>query len=264
MGNEKLKNILSVMIKKWTYSFWILLLLLGILFIFISKPHELMEAGLWILWVSPYFIPAFTTKDKKYWMITGIVILGLFVISLLGNYLGQGISEETVLYKGLTYVKNLYALAIFVLALICRKEIITISSYVHSDEYRFEHGLKEKEKKKEEIQKMRARNQVSTDAVEKTEKIQSSKTIETGIKKVDINNCSQEDFLTLPGMSLILAKKAVENREEQGMYQSLDDFVQRNNIKPHFMLQMQEMIEIGTGLDEQENPVVKKGRALDL
>lgn len=82
--------------------------------------------------------------------------------------------------------------------------------------------------------------------------------------KLDINKCSEDEFLTLPGMSLIAAKRAVELRETQGDYQSVDDFVARNAIKPHFMVQMQDLIMVIEKKGEQTSTPPRRSRALDL
>lgn len=86
----------------------------------------------------------------------------------------------------------------------------------------------------------------------------------TKAENIDINRCSESEFMTLPGMSLITAKKAVENREKNGDYESLDDFVVRNNIKPHFMIQMESKIYVATTKKISTSNNEKKGRVLDL
>ena len=85
-----------------------------------------------------------------------------------------------------------------------------------------------------------------------------------GILMFAFVSCSEEEFVLLPGMSLASAKAAVENREENGAYLSLDDFVQRNRIKPHFMLQMEPIIVIGDMPEKKDKPSNSKGRTLDL
>lgn len=83
-------------------------------------------------------------------------------------------------------------------------------------------------------------------------------------EKLDINTCSEEDFLTLPGMSLSLAKRAVEIRDTQGEYRSVDDFVARNGIKPHFMVQMESRVYVKEKVEKKTSESPKRGRMLDL
>ena len=82
-------------------------------------------------------------------------------------------------------------------------------------------------------------------------------------EKLDINLCSEDDFLSLPGMSLLSAKRAVELRETQGDYKSIDDFVARNAIKPHFMVRMESMIMV-TEKQVKNAETPRRGRMLDL
>ena len=82
-------------------------------------------------------------------------------------------------------------------------------------------------------------------------------------EKLDINLCSEDDFLSLPGMSLLSAKRAVELRETQGDYKSIDDFVARNAIKPHFMVRMESMIMV-TEKQVKNVETPRRGRMLDL
>ena len=88
--------------------------------------------------------------------------------------------------------------------------------------------------------------------------------VQSAPAKLDINRCTEDDFLTLPGMSLISAKRAVELRETQGDYQSVDDFVARNAIKPHFMVQMLDLIMVVEKKGEQTSIPPRRSRTLDL
>lgn len=55
---------------------------------------------------------------------------------------------------------------------------------------------------------------------------------------VDINRCTQDALLTLPGVGVAQAKHAVEYREMRGGFKSLDEFVEVLQIKPHFAVQI--------------------------
>lgn len=82
--------------------------------------------------------------------------------------------------------------------------------------------------------------------------------------KIDVNQCNEADFITLPGMSLVSAKRAVENREQNGDYESFDDFVARNGIKPHFMIQMESLVLVKKNSEDRISNTPKRGRMLDL
>ena len=55
---------------------------------------------------------------------------------------------------------------------------------------------------------------------------------------VDINRCTQSELMTLPGIGVVQAKKAMEYREQNGGFRSLDEFVEVLQIKPHFAVQI--------------------------
>ena len=257
MDAHKKKSIAKAVVGNILYSSWILLLGIGILFLLITQPNELLVAGLCMFWVSPYFIPAITTKDKKYWITAGVVLLLMLTLGVCGMYIGP---ETGTPYQILDLIKNVYILGLLIYALANRKEIVTISNYVHSDEYRYAKGMKEKEKKKDAIHAMLKRNNSDATPMKEEKK---EPLVTQNTDKIDINTCTEKDYLRLPGMNIAAAKKAIQNRMEHGAYLSVDDFVQRNQIKPHFMIQMEPMINVGE-IQVEENRNVKKGRMLDL
>ena len=55
---------------------------------------------------------------------------------------------------------------------------------------------------------------------------------------LDLNACSEEELRTLPGISLVEAKKAVEYRASHGGFASVDEFIDVLGIKPHFAVQI--------------------------
>lgn len=69
------------------------------------------------------------------------------------------------------------------------------------------------------------------------------------IKRVDINNCSEQDLTELPGISVIMAKKAVKKREEIGGFKDVEDFFTFLQIKPH----MQENLVCLITVNEMKN-----------
>ena len=58
------------------------------------------------------------------------------------------------------------------------------------------------------------------------------------VAPVDINRCTQSELMTLPGIGVAQAKKAMEYRERSGGFRSLDEFVDVLQIKPHFAVQI--------------------------
>lgn len=86
--------------------------------------------------------------------------------------------------------------------------------------------------------------------------------------KIDINRCTADDLLALPGMSPAAAAAAVESRTTQGPYLSEDDFIQRNSIKPHFAVKILPQIQVSApaapAAAEAQDKHPAKRRSLDL
>lgn len=82
---------------------------------------------------------------------------------------------------------------------------------------------------------------------------------------IDINSCTVEDIANLPGVSLILAKKAVNYRQENNGFKSIDEFYGVVGLKPHFIAQVEGSIVCNT-MTRTEKPTngSQAGRQLDL
>jgi len=61
-------------------------------------------------------------------------------------------------------------------------------------------------------------------------------------KKVDINNCSENEMQELPGVSVIMAKKALKRREEIGGFKSVQEFFDFLKIKPNLQEQLNDLV----------------------
>lgn len=86
--------------------------------------------------------------------------------------------------------------------------------------------------------------------------------------KIDVNRCTADDLLVLPGMSPAAAAAAVESRTAQGPYLSEDDFIRRNSIKPHFAVKILPQIQVSApaapAAAEVQDKHPAKRRSLDL
>lgn len=69
---------------------------------------------------------------------------------------------------------------------------------------------------------------------------------------IDINQCSQEDFLEIPSINIIIAKKLIDYREDKGGFRSIDEFIQTANIKPHMIERIKSMITCGIYIVPEE------------
>ena len=81
---------------------------------------------------------------------------------------------------------------------------------------------------------------------------------------IDINSCGESDFVSLPGVSIVMAKRAIQYREEHNGFSSKEEFFDTIQLKPHFIVQIQEMVECkplkNQTIPNDEGP----GRKLDL
>nr|WP_242843921.1 helix-hairpin-helix domain-containing protein [Clostridium botulinum] len=59
---------------------------------------------------------------------------------------------------------------------------------------------------------------------------------------LDINSCNELELSRLPGMGLILAKKAVNLRNSKNGFDSVDEFIEMVGVKPHFVDTVKSMI----------------------
>lgn len=62
------------------------------------------------------------------------------------------------------------------------------------------------------------------------------------IEKLDINNCSEIELTELPGISIVMAKKAIKRRDEIGGFKTIEDFFMFMKLKPHMENQLRELI----------------------
>ncbi len=56
--------------------------------------------------------------------------------------------------------------------------------------------------------------------------------------KINLNTCTQEEMMRLPGISVAMAMRAIQHREETGGFATVDDFVDFLGLKPHFAVQV--------------------------
>lgn len=63
-------------------------------------------------------------------------------------------------------------------------------------------------------------------------------------QKLDINNCSEIELTALPGISIVMAKKAIKKREEIGGFKNVEEFFVFMKLKPHMESQLREKITV--------------------
>lgn len=61
-------------------------------------------------------------------------------------------------------------------------------------------------------------------------------------EKLDVNNASEVELTALPGVSIVMAKKLINKREEIGGFKSVNDVCIFLKLKPHMQVQLEELI----------------------
>lgn len=82
-------------------------------------------------------------------------------------------------------------------------------------------------------------------------------------QKIDLNICSEQDLASLPGVGIVLAKKAVEMRVQIGGFSSVQDFNQRLGLMPHFAVQIENLASAAPIAPQTPSPE-NKGRVIDI
>lgn len=79
-------------------------------------------------------------------------------------------------------------------------------------------------------------------------KIPETKSEQDAVKKeaelIDINNASEKDLKDLPGISAIMAKKAIKRREDIGGFKTIEEFFEYLRIKPNMQQNLLPLITL--------------------
>ena len=83
-------------------------------------------------------------------------------------------------------------------------------------------------------------------------------------ERINLNAATEQELANLPGISIALAKRAVELREQNGSFSSVHDFNQRVGLKPHHAVQIENLAFAESILPTVTPVENKKGRVLDI
>ncbi|MGN0580944.1 MAG: ComEA family DNA-binding protein, partial [Ruminococcus sp.] len=61
---------------------------------------------------------------------------------------------------------------------------------------------------------------------------------------LNINTCSEEELTALPGLNIIDAKRTISLREQNGDFESIEDFITALHIKPHIAAPLYDYITV--------------------
>lgn len=198
-------------------------------------------------WIGFFYI-TFKTKQRK-WRNLAI----LFTVLQLGFFIGIGIAQQLKLNIIVIIFVSIWLIAYFagiIVSFIVRKEyLICLDVLEESDtdkkktqvlknkivsEYR-EEGIIDKMPTHDDKVKIKTdKEQPKTDTF-----------VDNGNAIIDINTCSELDFINLPGFNTLMAKEAVAYRKAHDGFSSIDEFFNVLNIKPHLIAQIQNKITCG-------------------
>lgn len=82
---------------------------------------------------------------------------------------------------------------------------------------------------------------------------------------LDLNTASEDDIANLPGVGIILAKKAIQHRDNQREYRSVEEFFQVLGLKQHTIERITPLITVrSSGNPSGPAPAAPSGRVVDM
>lgn len=83
-----------------------------------------------------------------------------------------------------------------------------------------------------------------TDIIESTvEPLQEKKAVPKA-KRIDINNCSEAELQSLPGINIIMAKKIIKKREAENGFKNINEFFVFLNLAKDVELRLRELVTV--------------------
>ncbi len=86
----------------------------------------------------------------------------------------------------------------------------------------------------------------------------------TSSNKIDVNKATSSELSILPGINIVKAKKIVEYRDKNGLFNSVDDFLAVADVKVHFAEKIKPMVIAGKPEEKNDNDDYSEGRIVDF
>jgi len=86
---------------------------------------------------------------------------------------------------------------------------------------------------------------------------------QAGPQKIDLNHCTEQQLVSLPGVGVASAKRAVELRSQIGGFTSVEDFCKQLKLQPYFADQIQQLA-ITTPMTSPRQSGKSRGRVIDI
>ena len=91
-----------------------------------------------------------------------------------------------------------------------------------------------------------------------------SSVVSAPVVKVDINSAPVEALADLPGVGAVLARKALDIRENTGGFVSFENFVEAVGLKPHIIERIRALVVVGPVSEARVPEAAPKGRIVDF
>lgn len=205
---------------------------------------------------------------KKPWVIEGFIVFVLVYLSIeMNNYIPVHSSKFGVLFLIVWMVCIFRSFKIRKEYLI-RLEIMQDSNYKEKDNNILKERIRNEYYGNKNLNNLNedVRNTFNNE-IEKDDNIYKEDEIcEKNEKElIDINICSLEDFKSIPGFTIVTAKKAIQIREEKSGFKDVDDFLKELSIKDFYVDKIKNMIICTKILDKESLEERKlKGRTIDF
>ena len=214
-------------------------------------------------WSAFYYIAA-TAKHRK-WFYYGLIYTIPFLLVVLGgtesgpNYsLGYNIRMGILVVAWIISIGHAFLLRKeYLIRLETLKKVQTGTDDELRRKIEKEYGLKKPETLPK---KSKVSPDINNDLKSiKTEKVENNQ-FESVSSRIDVNSASEVTLSELPGVSLILAKKAVQLRNSGVYFESAEDFGEALGLKPHIITRIKPLIVI---IPHKETPK-RKSRRIDI
>ena len=218
--------------------------------------------SIWILWsftlglacVGFFWIGGCTGKRK--WIIAGLIyLITNFVLILIAEQIKE---TNNILYNIFAVISFIGFFAAIIHSFMSRKEFLLRLEAV-LDLQNATKDVYRNEVRKDYF----GDNEKSVQQSQIFTKTQDTPPPQTPAQKINLNDCSEQELTSLPGVGVALAKKAVEIRTQIGNFPSVQDFCERLELMPHFAGQIENFAFVML-VKSQAAAADNKGRVVDI
>lgn len=216
-------------------------------------------------WISFFYIG--TKVKQRKWIIWGVVysLPLILMITTSPSIVGDSFQLKNLVYGSIV---GLWAGSI-AHALFVRKEyLLRLDAYLNNEKT-MDDKLKEQFAREYQVNPIKSAGSISppfqiasnSSAIDPQQAAPSSSPLGPSLL-VDINNDPEETIASLPGVGIILAKKAVSLRLSKKSFNSIEEFAEELGLKPHIVEQLRPLVVINPLKEAFENPGTP-GRIID-